>query len=363
MTMGIDARLSLRGVFASLNDNSGMQEYLQHYLAEADSLAELAGDRLNLARVYISRGAMLSHWGDLSGAIELSRKALDVMLAGGDTVGVVSAAFALAQAQWYSGDLAEARDTLVANLAYAREESGQRRSPATFVLPAAVFFCYLARIQGDLGDSEAGFAAIREARCIADKYGHAFDEVLVDLNEGALLLAGGEVAAAIDMLERALRVARTNKIEWHVPSVASVLGRAYVETGRHADARALLEPACTFADRNRHIAKRLLCGPPLIRALAGAPHIDLAAARELAARTLQDASARGFRPIVVQGQIALAHVLTLSGRPEDARAALQKAFAQARQMGLKREASEARESLAGSPQQDAAIVLAYRGEA
>ena len=50
MTQGIDARLSLRGVLASMNDTSGIQEYLK----EADNLAELAGDRLNLARVYIS---------------------------------------------------------------------------------------------------------------------------------------------------------------------------------------------------------------------------------------------------------------------------------------------------------------------
>ena len=76
MTMGIDARLSLRGVLVSMNDTSGIQEYLK----EADNLAELAGDRLNLARVYISRGAILSHSGDLPGAIELSRTALDIML-------------------------------------------------------------------------------------------------------------------------------------------------------------------------------------------------------------------------------------------------------------------------------------------
>ena len=44
MTQGIDARLSLRGVLASMNDTSGIQEYLK----EADNLAELAGDRLNL---------------------------------------------------------------------------------------------------------------------------------------------------------------------------------------------------------------------------------------------------------------------------------------------------------------------------
>ena len=212
MTQGIDARLSLRGVLATMNDTSGIQEYLK----EADNLAELAGDRLNLARVYISRGTMLSHWGDLPGAIELSRKALDIMLAGNDSVGIVGAAFSLAQALCYSGDLDEARHVLVSRISHARGEGGQRRSAATFVSPSVVFFCQLTRICGDLGDSVAGFAAIKEARSIADRYGHPFDRVPVDTCEGALLLASAQLPRAIDMFERALGVARTNEIDTRV---------------------------------------------------------------------------------------------------------------------------------------------------
>jgi predicted ATPase/class 3 adenylate cyclase len=345
MTQGIDARLSLRGVLATMNDTSGIQEYLK----EADNLAELAGDRLNLARVYISRGAMLSHAGDLPGAIELSRTALEIMRAASDSVGIVSAAFSLAQAQWYSGDLDAARLMLLSNLSQARSESGQRRSTATFVLPSVVFFCYLARIQGDLGDSAAGFDAAREARSIADRQGHAFDQVLVNTYEGALLLASGQLTESIDMLERALGVARANEIEWHIPLIACLLGRAYVDTGRHADARKLLQQASALADRSRHIAKRLLCSPPLIRALAEGPDGDLAAAKDLAIVTLREATARGFRPIVVQTQLALAHVLTLAGEAEAARTALQEAATLARQLGLQREEIEARESLAAEP--------------
>jgi tetratricopeptide (TPR) repeat protein len=345
MTMGIDARLSLRGVLILMNDTSALQEYLR----EADNLAELAGDQLNLARVYISRGAMLSHSGDLPGAVELSRKALDIMRAGGDSVGIVSAAFSLAQAQWYSGDLDDARRMLLSNLAHARSESGQRRSAATFVLPSVVFFCYLARIHGDLGDNAAAFGAVREARTIADRQGHAFDQVLVNGYEGALLLASGQLLKSIDMLERALSVARANEIEWHIPLIACLLGRAYVDTGRHADARRLLQQASALADRSRHIAKRLLCSPPLIRALAEGPDGDLAAAKDLAMLTLREASARGFRPIVVQTQLALACVLALAGEAEPARTALQEAAALAKQLGLRREEVEARENLAAVP--------------
>ena len=345
MTQGIDARLSLRGVLATMNDTSGIQEYLK----EADNLAELAGDQLNLARVYISRGAMLSHAGDLPGAVELSRTALDIMRTASDSVGIVSAAFSLAQALWYSGDLDDARQMLLSNLGHARSESGQRRSTATFVLPSVVFFCYLARIQGDLGDSAAGFEAAREARSIADRQGHAFDQVLVNTYEGALLLASGQLPKSIDLLERALSVARANEIEWHIPLIACLLGRAYVETGRHADARKLLQQASALADRSRHIAKRLLCSPPLMRALAEGRDGDLGAAKDLAIVTLREATARGFRPIVVQTQLALARVLTLAGEAESARTALQEAAALANQLGLLREENEARQGLAAVP--------------
>jgi tetratricopeptide (TPR) repeat protein len=353
MTLGIDARLSLRGVLATMNDTSGMQEYLQEYLREADKLAELAGDRLNLARVYISRGAMLSHWGDLPGATELSRSALDIMRAGGDSVGIVSAAFSLAQALWYSGDLQDARQVLLSNIEQARAQDGQRRSTATFVLPPVVFFCYLARISADLGDSAAGFDAVKEAGAIADRHGHAFDKLLVNSYEGALLLAGGQLAKSTDMLERALGVARTNKIDWHIPLIACLLGQAYVDSGRHAEARRLLEQASALADRNRQIAKRLLCSPPLVRALAEGPDSDVAAAKELAALTLREATTRGFRPIVVRTELALARVLNLTGEPEQALTALHKADALSEQLGLVRERLEARETLSAMLQHTA----------
>lgn len=351
-TLGIDVRLRLRGVVATMNDASSMQEYLQEYLEEADSLAELAGDRVNLARVYISRGAMLSHWGDLPGAIELSRSALKIMLAGGDSVGIVSAAFALGQAQWYSGDLAEAREMLLSNLAHARGEGGQQRSAATFVLPSVVFFCYLARISEDLGDNAAGFEAIREAGAIADRHGHTFDQLLVNTYEGALLLATGKHGEAIGLLERALGVARANEIEWHIPLIACLLGRAWVETGRHGDARKLLEQASALADRNRQIAKRLLCSPPLVRALAEGPDSDPAMAKDLAVLTLREAAGRGFRPIVVQTQLALAGVLAHDGALPQARLALEEAAALAQQLGLLREELEARERLSSLLKQD-----------
>ena len=343
--LGIDARLRLRGVLATMNDASGMQEDLQEYLKQADSLAEQSGDRLSLARVYISRGVMLSHWGDLPGAIELSRSALKIMVAEGDSVGVVSAAFSLGQALWYSGDLEEARQVLMSNVEHARGEGGQQRTTATFVLPSVVFFCYLARVSEDLGDSAGGFAAIREAGAIADGRGHTFDQLLVNTYEGALLLATNRQGEAVDILEHALGVARANEIEWHIPLIACLLGRAYVDTARHADAQKLPGTGFDLCRSQPTDRQRLLCSPPLVRALAEGHTRDLPAAKNLATSTLRDAGVRGFRPTVVHTQLALAHVHQLEGEPEEALAALREAAALAKQIGLLHEELEARERL------------------
>ena len=160
--------------------------------------------------------------------------------------------------------------------------------------------------------------------------------------EGGLLLANGQQARSIEVLERVLDVARTNKIDWHIPLIAALLGRAYVDAGRHADARVLLRQGTTFADRSRHVGKRLLCSPPLVRALA---EEDLVAAKGVAMATLRDADMRGFRPTVVHTQLALAHVHLLEGKPGEAQAMLAEAAGLAHEIGLLREELEARERL------------------
>ena len=312
ISQGVDVRLSLRGLYASLAETHGQHETLQATLAEADHLAEQAGDRLTLARVYISRSAMLSHWGDLPGAIELSRNALGVMRAFDDPPSILAADFALAQALWYAGDIVEARTVLDTDLTLARSPEGQQRSNATFVLPAVGFLSYLARIQAEMGERAASLSTIGEAHNLATRAGAVFDQVLVDLNQGAVLLALGDTVQAVEALERTLRFAQqTPAAAWHVPSIGCQLGTGWVELGRNVEARLLLEQTSAAADRNRQLARRLLCSPPLVLALAGPPHNDLPSARALAARTLQDAEPRGFKPIVQRIEAALAYIEAL----------------------------------------------------
>ncbi|TDH61426.1 adenylate/guanylate cyclase domain-containing protein [Dankookia rubra] len=340
--LGIDVRLRLRFVLGAANDLARVQDYLH----EADVLAGQAGDALTLARVYINRSTALAHGGDLARAKELSRQALDIMLAAVDPVGIVSAAFGLGQAMWYAGDLAEGLRVLEQTLPHARSEAGQRRSAATFVLPAVVHFCFLAQFRGETGAVDAGFLAIEEARGIAGRHGQAFDRLLVSMYEGDLLLQDGRVTASIDLLERALRGARADGLDYHVPYMAYVLGRAYVRAGRFTDAADLLLAGCERADRNGHRGKRLLCNPALARAMAEGPQRDIIGACDLARRTTEEAAALGFRPTQVQAQLALARALVLAGQASEAAAQLRAAAILAARIGLRAAEAEALEWLA-----------------
>ena len=292
---GIDARLGLRGVSASLTDMAGMQDLLQATLARGRSVGR-TGRRPPRARPRLHQPRRhVRPLGRPAGRHRAEPDRARHHAGSRRPAGTVAATFTLVQALWYSGDLAEARHVLAANLALARSREGQRRSSATFVLPAVGFLCYLARIQAEVHDPAAS-ATIDEARTLANRQGSLFDQTLVDLNEGACRLAAGETVQAVDVLERTLELSRAHTLEWHVPSIACLLGAGWVALGRNVEARELLEEACAFADRNRHMAKRLLCAPPLIRALAGAPFHDAAAARALATVRCVRRDRAGSRP-------------------------------------------------------------------
>ena len=283
-----------------------------------------------MARITVSRGAILSHWGDLSGAIEVSETGLSQMTALGDTMGIVGAAFALAQAYWYCGRLREARDLLTAHLPHARSEAGQARGRER--RPSCCrrrrSFAISGACRAKLGDTGAGFAALSEARAAAHRHGHAFDQTLVTITEGRLLQISGQLAPAIEVLERAMDVTQANRFEWHLPMIACALGTAYIEAGRPGDALPLLQAGAAIADRSRHVGKRLLCNPPLIRVLASPQE-----AADLASDTLRQAGTSGFRPVLVQTHIATGHRMLAAGNRAAAEVALRAAFDLASEIG------------------------------
>lgn len=344
--VALDARLRLRNVVESMQGDAVPEDYRRRYLADTDAIAEQMGGRVHLARANVGRAVRLSHCGEIAVAIELSRRTLAVSLETGDSLAIVSSAFALALAQKYGGEWRQARDMLVENLPHARSEAGRQRDAATFVLPVAVYLCFLSRIEHDLGYDGAAWAALEEARAAVAQDGHAFDQILVDTTNGALLLGSGAVADSARLLERALGQARATRNTFHIPGIASVLGTAYVRLGRHAEARDLLVDASALADRSRYAARRLDCSPPLVRALAEGDDADLSGAIALAQRCIAEASARGLQPVVVKARIALGRALMRCGAWSGAIAAIEPACVLAAEIGLARDAVEAQALLA-----------------
>jgi tetratricopeptide (TPR) repeat protein len=352
--MGIEARLRLRNCLIGLADDTKVKAVLD----QAGRLAEQSGDEGVIAQVFISRGTMLAQWGEVGTAISVSRTALGIMRARADSAGTVAAAFALGQALAYAGGFREAEQVLTGTLAYARNEGVLKRAAGTTVLPLAVYFCCFAAVHEAMGDTAAGFASVAEAKRRTDGARRPFDQVVISVYEASLLLADQRVEAAIEMLERARALALAKEMPQHGPRIARVLGRAYLAAGQHARARAVLEDASSYADNRGLTGMRLLCAPPLVRAVAEGPGGDLAHARVLAERTLRDAAAHGMRPTTVGTLTALGRIMAATGDTSAAAATLREAAALAQSIGFVPGEADARRELA-----DLGPDFAARGEA
>lgn len=346
IAQGIEARIRLRAVLAPLADVPRMMRYLD----EAGALSREAGDQVMLARVNISRAAMLAHMGEVGGAIVASRSALATMQAVHDSMGVVGAAFALGQALWYAGDFAEAATILNANIAHLQNERRLQGTMITTGTATAIYLCKLSAVHVCTGDLAAAVAASRQAREIAEATRRPFDLLACALYEGPLHLALGNVQAAIDVLEDGLEITRTSDIPVHIPFIARSLGRAYARAGRLADAEALLDSASDYAARHGLDGMRLLCGPAL--AMVRARRGDQRALATCQA-TLETAKAAGMRPVEAQAMRALGQLhhraageATAPASLAEAENWLRRAIALADELGMRPTATGARADLA-----------------
>lgn len=342
---GIEARLKLRVVLAPLADVPRMMRYLD----EAGALAQQAGDQLMLARVNISRGAMLAHMGDVRGALSVGRMALDTMQAVHDSVGVVGAAFALSQAMWYAGDFAAGTEMLIANLPHVHNERRLQGTMITTGTASAIYLCSLSSIHVRTGDLAAAAEALREARAIAEATRRPFDLLVVAIYEGPLYLELDNLDAAIEVLEAAMDIARTSDILVHIPFIARCLGRAYTRAGRLDEAEVLLDSASDYAARHGLGGMRLLCGPPL--ALLRVQRDDPRALATCQA-TLEAARATGMRAVEVQALRAFGMYHARQSRSEqsggtaEAEIWLRRSIALADELGMRPAAAAARAALA-----------------
>jgi len=234
MATEIDLRLDLRNALVPLGEHGRIVDHL--YKAEA--LAKTLDDqrRLGWASAYLSP----SLEGDLDRAVASAERALAVARAVPDVALEVMARFFLGMALSTCGRYREAIGCLRRNMEilqgdYIRKRFGEPGLP--FVFSLAILDFSLAEV-GDFADGVAyGTEAIR----VAESVDQPFTLIHGCMGLGVVYLHQGELDGAIRMLEWGLRVCDAADIHHGRSRIAMDLGRAYLLSGRLAEAVALQE--------------------------------------------------------------------------------------------------------------------------
>jgi len=256
---------------------------------EARAVAERLQDRAGHAFLLTSYGRLCGLAGDVAQYLACTERATE-LAEGSNAMFEFEMRSVLAHAQLAVGRLAPARQTAeralteVAQVAGLREALGRSTAPAlcrvwwalasahlgrTAEAEAALqallaeesqpelqalygmhpFLCEVLRLRGDpLGALAHG----RRGVAIAEEHGSVFSRVEAAAFLGAAELAGGDPAAAISALERALALARSRRTAlWYEPRLLGMLADAKLDAGDRSAARGLLCEARALLDRGR----------------------------------------------------------------------------------------------------------------
>jgi class 3 adenylate cyclase/tetratricopeptide (TPR) repeat protein len=256
---------------------------------EARAVAERLQDRAGHAFLLTSYGRLCGLAGDVAQYLACTERATE-LAEGSDAMFEFEMRSVLAHAQLAVGRLAPARQTAeralteVAQVAGLREALARSTAPAlcrvwwalasahlgrTAEAEAALqallaeesqpelqalygthpFLCEVLRLRGDL---LGALAHGRRGVAIAEEHGSVFSRVEAAAFLGAAELAGGDPAAAISALERALALARSRRTAlWYEPRLLGMLADARLAAGDRSAARGLLSEARELRDRGR----------------------------------------------------------------------------------------------------------------
>ena len=336
---GIEVRLDLRVALGPVGDF----QQIRQRLAEARDLAAETGNDLKLAQVDTSACISLSLLGGLDDAVEAGRQALEAATRFDDPASQLNAIFALGQAYWYRGDIAEGEQVLLQGLPLVRGPLRLQRTGTTGTASVLHLVC-LSKTYALGGDSDASAAFAAEAVEVADLTQRPYDLAYARVAEGFHHFMLDDHAAAVRSFETGLGFCRGAGIALLVSSIARYLGRSYVAVGRDEDARALLDEALDQSAAYGLIAFRTWCE-------AGDAHAHRAEpGRSLGkfVATMILARQHGYRPVEAHAM----HMLGVLG-PRDsaqARAAvenwLRQSLALSVSLGLRPLAAAARRDLA-----------------
>ncbi len=236
--LAIDLRLVAAGAFIPL----GAQERMVAELHAAERLAAAADDERRLGSVSSQLCVALWMMGDHDRALAAGERAVGIAAATDNYPQQLAARFSVGMVRHAFGAF---RQSIDIHLTLLDEVSGelQYKRFGWAAYPSVFIQTFLASALIEIGEFERARAHVDDGCRLADEVAHPYSQVTIHDFKGHLLLAMGEVEAAVEVLETCHARCREEDILTLMPSVLSRLGTAYARSGRVDEAVVVLERA------------------------------------------------------------------------------------------------------------------------
>jgi transcriptional regulator with AAA-type ATPase domain/tetratricopeptide (TPR) repeat protein len=248
-TLGVDLRLEVRGALTALGEFGRVRERLD----EAETLARTLADELRLGRVRAYQTSYYRQIGDHPRALEAGQHALRIGEERGNLALRVTGGIYLGHVHYDVGDYRKATDLFSAVVAAVGDEHRLERFGLPYVV-AVHARTWLALSLGERGEFDAALAHARGALAIAEATDHPTTLTSALMGLGRVLHRAGRVPEAVPILERAMELARANRIQLLLPTIAESLGLSCSELGRVEEGVKLLEEAMHVHEGTRGTA-------------------------------------------------------------------------------------------------------------
>ena len=244
LEQAVDVRVNLFRALVPLGERTQVGEHLR----EAEVLARRLDDPQRLGWVTAVQANHFWLAGDLDRGLEAATLAASISEDVDDAALTRVATFFAGVIRHFRGDYRGATAAFRRNRAAASEP----QTPEYFGVPGPptlLSASWLGWSLAELGDFAEGTVTIEDAVRAADALDHGFTRADAYRAAGSLYVRQGNLARAVDALERGLDLVRRADLALWFPSIGSVLGCAYTLSGRLPEATGLLERALEQAER------------------------------------------------------------------------------------------------------------------
>jgi tetratricopeptide (TPR) repeat protein len=335
----VDLRFEIKNALTPLGEFDRIIDYLQ----EARTLIAQLDDPQRLCQFNVHMGQVLGLSGKSHEAIAFGQEAERLAGSLTDSRLLIEATVFLATAYFTIMDYRQAERLFLQVLQLLEDEpSGKRFALAGS--PGITAGAYLTRINAVRGEFEQGILygekAVRQAEALAQPYSLSMSIwCLADLH-----LTRGDIAPAVELLERGLALSRRWDLPFLVAGHSGSLGYAYALMKRADEGLPLLEQAMTVFEKMRHQFALSLFLVPLGEVYVMAGRFDQAG--DLARRALKLAQESGHRSSETGSRYILGDVAARTDSLEEAELQYRDALALAEDLGMRPLVARCRHGLA-----------------